>query len=195
MNSKKIESLQKIYKRNRYYHGTNRVGQESMIENGMDVNAKKSGATDTLGFDPKSEFSTTAAKYNYLTKNKKIGMSYANTSSLGKNEEAGEPKLVRVYKTNKRFPDLTDDEDSPSDHEAFRTTKKISKSNIRRHKRKSNGPYKYPTKVLKQFQEDLFKEIGEHVRKREIKELIKDVESDSDDDDFKSVGGMGLGQN
>lgn len=183
--------VREVYQQKRYYHGTNEQGQESIQSQGMSVNAKTQGATvAALGNleAQNSEFGKTAQRHNYLTKDKKVAMRYANTSVFDGQDQRrpdaeGRPKLLRAFGP---FAGLEKDTDSDDRLQSFRTAQDIPKDAFRQKK----GDGRYSQSILQGVQEDVFQQHGVRMRSEFVARHLSAGDSDSDDDDFGSVRRM-----
>lgn len=180
--------VKNAYKALRFYHGTNKVGLESIQANGMSTRLKAGGTMETGNNTAKlaSGYAERSRAHNYFIKWKGMTNVYATYASASNVRDwsrregaAGVLKAARLFKTSD-FPEFEHDSDGPSFLPSYRTRSDIPRHAIRQEK----GPNRYGEEILTALQEYIQDKFKASLSLEEIeKALIDDgVESDSDDD-------------
>lgn len=176
------QAVRSAYDQSRLYHGTSTAGKASIQQHGFDRSRKAGGATETVAAMVPAEFLANANGHNYLTGNYGLAQSYAATGR-------GTPALVRTV-LDHGAAGLEDDPDSMPQDRALRTAQNIPAGNILQSK--TRGNHELSDAANRHFQQELGNR-GLNVSAAQARELLADVQSDSDDDDFTHVRGMGVG--
>lgn len=176
------QAVRGAYDANRLYHGSSTAGKASIQQHGFDLSRKAGGATATVASVVPAEFVANANAHNYLTANKDLAMAYAATGG-------GPPALVRTV-VDHAAAGLEDDPDSSPDDLALRTAQNIPAGNILQSK--TRGHHDLSDAANRHFQQELGQR-GLRVTPDQARELLADAQSDSDEDNFDGVHGMGVG--
>lgn len=175
--------VQQTYDETRQFHGTNSAGKSSIRQDGFDVNRKAGGATETVAskVGPGSRFVADAGRHNYLTGNRNTAKNYAKTG-------AGDNALVRTI-VNQHAVGLHSDPDSMPSDLAVRTKHAIPAGNVLQSKQ--HGDNTHSNLANREFRDQLHNR-GLNVSESHARELLNDVQSDSEDDEFDSARAMGV---
>lgn len=175
------QAVQTAYEQTRLYHGTSTAGKASIQQHGFDLDRKAGGATETVASFVPQDFVDAARGHNYLTGNYGLAQSYAKTGH-------GTPALVRTV-LDHGAAGLHDDPDSAPEDRALRTSQNIPAGNILQSK--TRGNHALSDAANQHFRQELSHQ-GVNVSEADARELLADVQSDSDDDDFTHVQAMGV---
>lgn len=168
------------YESNRLFHGSSASGKESIQQHGFDISRKAGGATETVPGAAGTPFAMTAAAHNYLTGNRDTAKAYAVTS------REKPPALVRAM-MDPVEAGLETDSDSESVDLAVRTSRSIPAGNVLQSK--TRGDHSLSGAANQRYHQQLGN-AGVHVSAEQAKDLLADVQSDSDSDDFRGVSSM-----
>jgi len=174
--------VRNTYNSTRLYHGSSAAGKASIQQAGFDTGRKAGGATETVANMVSQSFVDAAGRHNYLTGNHDLAKKYAVTGT------GTPPAIVRAVVDQAKV-DLHPDPDSDPADNAVRTRKNIPSGNILQSKQ--HGDHKLSGAANQYFQQQLGSK-GLQVSEQQAMELLADVQSDSDDDDFTHVTPMGV---
>ena len=176
------------YKELRFFHGTNKVGLESIRANGMSTRLRSErlveSATDIE--DISSREAQGARHHNYFIKWKIVAEFYGKNASKTSPHipptragNTGVPKIVRLFQTSD-FPRFEHDPNGPSYVPAYRTSDDIPAHSIRQAK----GANRYSEEILTALQEYIENKFRVSLSLNEIEKALVDdgIESDSGDD-------------
>jgi len=176
------ELVRTTYNSTRLYHGSSAAGKASIQQGGFDIGQKAGGATETVANLVPQSFVDDAGRHNYLTANHDLAQKYAVTG------KGTPPALVRTV-VDQAAVGLHPDPDSDPADNAVRTRQNIPAGNVL--KSKKHGDHQLSGAANQHFQQQLGSK-GLRVSEEQAKELLADVQSDSDDDDFTNVKPMGV---
>lgn len=173
-----LQAAREVYRDRVVYHGTSQAGKASIRANGMRIDLKTAGATDSwmskeAGSAPIDDgdraFAAEAKKFNYLAE-KKFAKDFA------KIQQHGRPALVRVIPDEVAI-DL--DEDPDAQPGVFRTAQTIRKEFILPAKKSEN--YGVADGALTEFVDEM-KDKGHTLNRADAAKILQEVQSDSDND-------------
>lgn len=168
------------YAETRLFHGSSKAGKASIQQDGFDISKKAGGATETVPGLAGSSFAHRAAAHNFLTASRDTAKSYAVTG------RSGDPAIVRTM-VDPTAAGLESDPDSAPQHLAFRTRQSIPAGNVLQSK--NHGDHDLSGPANRHFQQQL-RDKGVDVTEAQARDLLAEVQSDSDNDDFSTARSM-----
>jgi len=168
------------YAENRLYHGSSKAGKASIQQDGFDISKKAGGATETVPGLAGSSFAHRAAAHNFLTGSLDTAKSYAVTG------RSGDPAIVRTM-VDHTAAGLERDPDSQRHHLAYRTPQSIPAENVLQSK--NHGDHDLSGLANQHYREQLHGK-GVELTETQARDLLAEVQSDSDSDDFSTARSM-----
>ena len=166
------------YRNSRWYHGTSETSKKSIQRHGFDTGRKRGGATKAISktSQVKSGAVGDAARHHYLAKDKDNGLFFAELAA------PSNPALVRTLVISKRELGLESDPAIPrkgrDNPDVMRTASSIPANHVLGSKRNPPGSEGAV------FQQALLRE-GMKVSERVAAQLLREVQSNSEDDEFE----------
>jgi hypothetical protein len=168
------------YEDDRHFHGTTEASKSSIVQNGFVKDRKDGGAFQQIVTDnpeyPSSDAKRNTDTHHYLAADKESAEDYAG---LAAKHQQAKPALVRTIGVNHQFK-LRRDPDGRGSSE-LRTPSDIPASYVLGAKKSPPGP---DAAIYK----GTLERYGISVSEKEAGELLREVQSD-DEDDFKSDSG------